>query len=382
VVPLVGHNLVRLAVNGCGRELSATALDACVGLLDENLGQGAAGASTGLLYTPACFAGTRELVALASTVARHRGLLSCHIRDEGNRLADSIGELLEVAAASGASLQISHLKVSGRANWGRLSAVLDRIQELAAAGHDITFDSYPYLFGCSTILTLFPLELLREPLEAVIARLVEPRYRAWARTVIAAPDGLLTTVGPENIRVASSSVVGPVPLVGRTLADIAPDWGCDVPELICELVAQERGRTSIFLFQMSEGDVRRALAHPLGCIGSDGIPAPSGTAHPRLGSAFLQMLCRYVRDEPVCALPEAVRKMTALPARKLGLRGRGRIDVGQVGDVVVLDLGRLAAGDTTTGRSRRGVDWVVLDGRIVVENAAYNGVRAGRLLRR
>jgi len=382
VVSLVGHNLLRLYANGCERRLGAGVQAAMEALLAAQLDAGAAGLSTGLLYAPACFADRDELTALARVARSRRRLLCCHIRDEGDGLAASIEEVLAVQAASGVALQVSHLKASGRRNWGHVPSILARLEAAVAAGADVRYDAYPFAFGCSTIITLLPTAMLDVPTERLMARLREPAGRAAVAAALARPECLLASVGAERIVIAGSVSEAMRRWVGRTLAEVAAAMGCSVVEALIEIVLADRGRTSIFLLQMDEDDVRRTATHPLGLLGSDGIPVQHGVAHPRLRSAFLQMLCRYVRQEGLLDLPSAVERLTAHPAARLGLAERGGLRPGCHADVVVADLEKLdPAADPFRASSWRGVDAVVLNGTVVVEHGALNGERAGVFVR-
>ena len=383
VVSLVGHNLLRIHANGCERDLAAGALNRMQALLERQFAGGARGVSTGLLYTPACFAAVAELTALATLTRAHAGLFSCHIRDEGDQLEAAIAEVLAVQAASGVALEISHLKASGRRNWGKVAAVLETLAATAAGGRDVSYDCYPFVFGCSTILTLLPTAVLDADLETLCARLLDPAMRAHLRLQMSTPASLLGSVGAEHIVVAGATAAACQPDVGRSLADSALATGKDVVDVVLDLVIADRGQTSIFLFQMDEDDVRRTLSHPLGLLGSDGIPVRHGIPHPRLLSAFLQMLSRYVVQEGLLPLPAAVRKLTANPARKLRLPARGSLAPGQAADVVVVDLERIRpAADPFLAQPFRGVDAVVLNGQVVVESTEYTGQRAGVVLTR
>jgi len=350
-------------------------------LLVQQFEGGSGGLSTGLLYAPACFAEGPELTALATVAKAHGRLLSCHLRDEGDGLAAAIAEMLAVQQASGVALEISHLKVSGRRNWGTLPAALTQIEEAVARGADVTFDAYPFTFGCSTVVTLLPAAVLDTDMATLVRRLGDPAVRAAVRTALSRPESLFASVGPERVVIAGSVSPELCRYGGRTLAEVARERRVDPVEALLDLVIADHGRTSIFLFQMDEADVRRALVHPLGMLGSDGIPVQHGVAHPRLRSAFLQMLCHYTLGERLCSLPAAVRKLSVLPARRLGLARRGALVPGAAADVVVADVSRTRpAADPFRPGPFRGVDAVVLNGQVVVEDATCTGLRAGVFL--
>ena len=376
IMALVGHNMLRISINGFERSMPPNRLALCLDLLDRQLEAGACGVSTGLLYQPACFSDIEELTAFAHRVRKHRGLFSWHVRDEGDALEQSIDDAISVATRSGAATQISHLKASGRSNWGKMTAVLARIADAVGRGCDLTFDSYPYEFGNSTIMTLLPNEVVHGSVKELRDKLREKGFRQHVTDSMRGPGALLNSVGPENIVIAACSEARNRECEGMSLREAAAYRGRGACDLVCDLIIDEGGRTSIFLHQMSEGDVRLALSHPLGCIGSDGIPAPRGRAHPRLRSAFLCMLRACIGEEPLCSVPEAVRKMSVLPAARLNLTDRGAIEKGRVADLTVFDVDRIKPEP-----SRRGMDYVVLNGRVVVEDAQFNGTLAGSFLR-
>jgi N-acyl-D-amino-acid deacylase len=281
------------------------------------------------------------------------------------------------------ALEISHLKASGRRNWGTLPAVLARLEEAVARGADVRYDCYPFAFGCSTIVTLLPAAVLDSGMDTLCRRLADPSVRAEVRAALARPQSLFAAVGPERIVIAGSVSPELRRHLGQTLAAVAREAGKHPVAALLDLVIADRGRTSIFLYQMDEDDVRRALAHPLGMLGSDGIPVQHGVPHPRLRSAFLQMLCRYVVGEGLCPLPVAVRKMSTLPAQRLRLPTRGALAPGYAADIVVVDLAKVRpAADPFRPEAFRGVDVVVLNGQVVVENCECTGLRAGAFLRR
>jgi N-acyl-D-amino-acid deacylase len=310
-------------------------------------------------------------------VKAHDGLFCWHLRDEDEALERSIEEVLAVARQTGVSTQISHLKVSGRGNWGGMAAVLDRIELAVADGLDVTFDSYPYDFGNTCLMTLLPADIVGGDVQEIVEKLQDGHWRERVAGVMNGPRSLVSSIGSENIVISGCVEAKNRELVGKSLRDAAASRGRAITDLIFDLTVEERGRTLIFLSQMCEADVRLALSHRLGCVVTDGIPAPKETAHPRLRSAFLQMLKKYVAEEGVCSLPEAVGKMAALPATKLRLKRRGTLAVGNFADINVFDMDRLKAGSV----ERRGMEYVVLNGQVVVENGEFSGTLAGKVLR-
>jgi N-acyl-D-amino-acid deacylase len=313
----------------------------------EGMAAGALGLSTGLIYPPGAFAHTEEIIALAKVAADHGGLYMTHMRDEGDRLLEAIEEAARIARQAGLPLEISHHKAAGRDNWGKTEQSIALIEKEREAGVDVNFDAYPYTAG-STIL-------------AVMARRRETE--------------------PEGVIVAS--VRNKPEYEGKTLAELADLLDVPADEAAQRVLEADPGAVAVF-FMMDEADVRRVLAHPLCMIGSDGIPSPTGKPHPRLFGTFPRVLGTYVREERLFSLEEGVRKMTSLPAGRLGLPDRGEIREGYAADVVIFDPQKIA--DRATYEEPRqypaGIEYVMVNGEIAVERGKQTSARAGKLLRR
>lgn len=380
-VPFVGHNMLRLAVNGNTRLLSDEQLETMCELADQECRRGVYGVSTGLLYPPASFARTEELIRLAAVVVRHGAVLSCHLRCEGHHMDESLAEAIEVAKKTGVELQISHLKLAGVVNWGKMRALLREIARANRQGCRISFDIYPYLFGHSTLLSLLPAKATEGSLEVAVRKLRNPSQRTALKTHLQSADSLLATAGPENIVVASCTTAANQCLVGMNLREIAQQRRMEVVDVVCDLLVAEKGKGTIFLHLMCENDVREALRHPLGMLGTDGIPVQNGLAHPRLTSTFPRFLARYVLCEDGIPLEKAVAKMASMAARKLRLIGRGAIRPGFFADLAVFDLEQLKSA-VFSGQILPGAEYVIINGKLAVENGRFNGARAGRCLLR
>lgn len=381
VVTLAGHNMLRIGVNGNSAEISPQRVEAMAELLEDQLAQGAAGMSTGLIYLPACFAHKDELLILGRRIMKRNKIMSWHIRDEGDGQPKALEEVLDVADSTGVSTQISHLKVSGQRNHGRMPFVLESLERSITEGNNVSFDAYPYTFGNTTILTLLPDWVLNDKLPIVYDKLCQPAFRERVKIDMLKPSSAFSGVGPEKIILAACSEARNAALQGLNLVEAARRRGCDARDLVLDLIIQGKGKTSIFLFQADEKDLRLALANNHGFLGSDGVPLPGGMSHPRLTNTFLRFLGHYVAHEKICSLPDAVKKMSVLPARKLGLPQRGGLAVGNAADIVVFDLDKIRIQKQDGFREQwRGVDYVVLNGKVVVEKTEYNGLCAGRHL--
>jgi N-acyl-D-amino-acid deacylase len=390
VIQLVGHGTLRIAAMGFARRApTATELTRMQALLAAAMEDGAWGLSTGLVYAPGSYAATDEIVELARVAARQRGYYATHIRGEGASLLDAVREAIRVGHEADIPVQISHLKAAGRPNWGKVAEALALIDAANSDGLDVMTDVYPYTASSTTLRTLLPDWTLEGGINAMLARLRDPDARARIRKEFEAPaagQSLLDRVGWENIMVASS---GHRPdAEGKRISAIAEERGMDPLEAVFELIVDEGGQGHMILFQLDEGDLRRALIHPRVMIGSDGYAlAPHGEMagskpHPRSYGTFPRVLGEYAREQRLLTLPLAVHKMTGLPARRLGLRDRGVLRPGARADVVVFDARRVADVATYENPHRypEGIEHVIVNGRSVIRDGEHTGSLPGRLL--
>jgi N-acyl-D-amino-acid deacylase len=388
VIQLVGHGTLRVAAMGFARRAPAAGeLARMQRWLAEALEAGAWGLSTGLIYAPGSYATTEEIVAVARA-ARGRGLYASHIRGEGATLLRAVQEAIRIGGEAELPVQISHLKAAGRPNWGRVTQALAVIDAAAGEGLDVMADVYPYTASSTSLRTLLPDWTLEGGIEAMLARLTDGQVRRRIRRELEAPDNrLLDRVGWEDIMIAYSPRRKDAE--GRRLSEIAAARGMDPLEAAIELIVDEAGRAAMILFQLDEGDLACALEHPRVMIGSDGSAlAPygelgEGRPHPRNYGTFPRVLGEYARERRLLSLPQAVHKMTGLPARRLGLRDRGVIRVGACADLVVFDAKRIADQATYEDPHRycTGVEHVLVNGRWVIRDGQHTGNLPGRVLR-
>ena len=382
VAALVGHNTVRMTANGMDRALREGALEAMERMVDESIAAGAIGFSTGLIYVPGTYSDTDEVVALARAAHRWGGLYATHMRSEDRALDAALDEAIAVGRRAQVRVQISHCKAAGRAQHGDSTLLLEKLHTARADGVDLHGDQYPYLAGATFLSALIPPAAHEGGPERMRERLRDPGERARVRAAAEdqAPDngtGLWRETLPGDVLVVHHRDAG---VEGKTLEELAA--GRDAWDVMCELV--ERDPTAMMVVTlMDEDDVRAIMADPLIGIGSDnGIPV--GLEHPRTWGCFPRLLGRYVRELGVLAWPEAIRKMTSLSASHFGLTGRGWIGAGAIADVTVFDPETIGH-DGTYQRPNvdpTGVDHVVLGGRVVVDEGAFTGDRAGRVIRR
>lgn len=381
VASLVGHHTLRISANGMAEALAPGALARMVDLADAAFAEGAFGLSTGLIYAPGVYADADEVAALAAVAARWGRPYATHMRDEGDGLADSLAETLDVARRTGVRVQVSHCKAAGRRNHGRAGELLAALHAARAEGLDVHGDAYPYTTGESFLTALLPAEAQIGGRAELVRRLSDPATRAAlaARSLAGGPgSGSWTQTTPAGVLLSMHTDTA---LLGRSVAEVAAERGLDPWDALCDLVLADPGAMMVYEL-MAEADVRTILADPLIAIGSDNS-VPVGNAHQRGWGCFPTVLGRYVRDLGVLDLPEAVRKMTSLTADALGLPGRGRLVAGGIADVAVLDPDAVRhAGSPQAPWTRpEGIVFTVLAGQVVVDGGAFTGARAGRVLR-
>ncbi|HEX2515393.1 MAG TPA: D-aminoacylase [Chloroflexota bacterium] len=386
VVPLAGHVTLRSAAMGFDfRPPNAEEQAGMEALLEEALGAGAFGMSSGLMTPPSSYADTEELVALGRVLRRHEGLYFSHIRGEGETLFRATAEAIEIGERAGVPVQIAHHKAAFRPNWGRMPHVT-RLSEWAVdRGVDVRFDVYPYTAGSAGLTQLIPDWAHEGGREALLGRLRDAQSRARLREEVLAFGReweriYVTTVNREANR----------HLEGKTLAEIGEQRHAAPVDVLFDLLLEEGGRVGMLHFIMDEGDVEYVLKHPLSMIGSDGSslrpegPLGRGKPHPRSYGCFPRVLAHYVRQRRLLSLEEAVRKMTSAPATRLGLKGKGLLRWGMDADLVVFDpqTVRDAATFAEPHRYAEGVRHVIVDGTLTVRDGEHTGSRAGRVLRR
>jgi N-acyl-D-amino-acid deacylase len=388
VAQLIGHGTLRLAAMGFARRPpTAGEQRAMERMMDEAMADGAWGLATGLIYAPGSYATTEEIIGIARRAAG-RGFYASHIRGEGATLLDAVAEAIRVGREGGLPAQVSHIKAAGRPNWGKVADALALIDAARAQGQDVMADVYPYTASSTTLRTLLPDWVLEGGIDAMLKRLADPRDRERIRRELTGGgEGLLRGLEWSDIMVAYAP--SRPEAQGRRLAEIASARGEDPLDAAIELIVAEQGKGYMILFQLDEADLRRALAHPHVMIGSDGSalaaegPLAVGKPHPRSYGTFPRVLGRYARDEGALTLPEAVWKMTGLPARRLGLVDRGVLAPGAMADVVVFDAPTVADRATYEDPHRyaAGIGHVLVNGRVVVADGQHTGALPGRVLR-
>jgi N-acyl-D-amino-acid deacylase len=353
--------------------------------------EGAMGVGSSLIYAPATFAETPELIALATASAQCGGMYISHMRDEGEGLLEAIDELVAIARASGGPAEIYHFKQSGKTNWPKIDAAIARVEAARAAGLRITADMYTYPASSTGLDAAMPAWVQAGGYDKWAARLKIPANR---KRVIAEMrggvdgwvSGIANAGGPDKVMLLGFKNPALKPLTGKTLAQVAAARGVSAEDAAIDLVIEDGSRIQVAYFSMSEANVARQVTLPWMSFGSDaGALAPRGnflksSTHPRAYGNFARLLGKYVRDEKRLTLAEAVRKLSALPAANLGLADRGRLAVGMMADVAIFDP-RTIADRATFDRPHQlavGMRHVLVNGQPVLLNGAMTAARPGR----
>jgi N-acyl-D-amino-acid deacylase len=395
VASFVGATTVRIHELGyADRRPTAEELERMKALVRGALHEGALGVSSALIYVPATFADTDELVALASVAAECGGLYISHIRNEGDQLLEAFDEFCQIARRAKVRAEVYHLKASGQANWGKFAALLARIAAARERGEPISADMYTYHASSTGLDSIMPPWVQEGGLRAWIARLRDPDVRARVKAEMNAPtstwdNGWRCSGGAENILLVGLRTPRLKPLAGRTLADVAAERGLPPEDTAMQLVLEDESNVGAAFFSMSEDNVRQAVRTPWISFCSDAQSVSAEgvflqrNPHPRTYGAFARLLGRYVRDERLIPLREAIRRLTSLPAANLHIPGRGRLAPGCAGDVVVFDPTTVA--DRATFKEPHqyavGVRDVLVNGVAVLRAGEHTGAQPGQVVR-
>lgn len=386
VASLVGHNTVRKQVMGLERRAATPAEQMRMeALVDQAMDDGAVGLSTGLIYLPGLYSDTPEVVGLARAAARHHGVYASHIRDEGSKVVEAINEALDIGRQAGLPVQISHFKVGAPANWGRSRETLALIEKARADGLDVTIDQYPYTASSTQLSVVLPDWAVEGGQAEIAKRLADPAHRARI-----AADILKSAQRNKRPDFSYAVVARHAPepaLNGRNLSQINQQRGRPATmeaEIQTLLDIVQAGGAQMTFHGMSEEDVRRIMAWPFAMVGADGgVQSGTGMPHPRSYGTNARVLGKYVREEQVMRLEEAVRRMTSLAAQRFQLNDRGLLRPGYAADIVIFDdkTVRDRATFEHPHQLSEGFDLVVINGVVTMEAGKHSGAKAGAALR-
>ena len=356
-------------------------------VMEDNLLAGAVGLSTGLEYTPDSYARTEEIIELCRIVSSHNGVYATHMRDEGDKVLEAIDETLNIARASNASVEISHLKTAYQRNWHKNSEVLAKLEEAEKSGIRVNFDRYPYIAGSTSLDFYFPNQAKQGTTAEFIARLKDPGFDKEFRSYLKMQEERLGSW--DKVVIASVYTAKNKPFEGKNILEASSQSGKPPYEFMRDIIIEEEDRVEMVVFNMSEDNLKKILSHPLWMPGSDGSAiAPSGVLsvgkpHPRFYGTFPRILGKYVREEKILMLPEAIKKMTSTPACKFGFQKRGQIAENWWADIVVFNPDTVIDKATWTDPHQfpEGIDYVIVNGQIVVHEGEQTDLLPGTILR-
>ena len=392
LAPLVGHGTLRAFVMGYEkRKPTSNELEEMKHLLAESLEQGAFGMSTGLIYPPSCYAETEEIIELCRIVAEYGGIYASHIRGEDYRLLDSVREAIEIGEKAGVPVEISHHKAAGRENWGKVKESLKIIEEARSRGVEVTCDVYPYTAGSFGLDSVLPPYAHEGGVKKMLEKLKDSEFRRKLKEdMIKGVDdwrSFVKIIGWENIMI--SYCKGHPEYEGKMISELAKQKNIDPFDFVFDLIIEEKASARVVLFSMSEEDMRTVLKSPFSMIGSDSSARATygilsaGKPHPRAYGTFPRVLGKYVREEKVLTLQEAIRKMTSFPAQKLGLKDRGLIKEGMWADITIFNPEKIIDRATFIEPHQypEGIEYVIVNGKIVIENGEHTKEKPGKVLK-
>jgi N-acyl-D-aspartate/D-glutamate deacylase len=362
-------------------------------VVEREMKDGALGIASALIYAPGFYATTEELIEVCKVAAQHKGIYISHMRSEGNRLVEAVEELIRISREAGLPAEIYHLKAAGQANWPKMNKVIELVEAARPSGLRITADMYTYTAGGTGLDAAMPPWTEDGGMDALYKRLSDPAQRARIAREIRTPSDkwenlYLATGSPDRVLLVEFKSDALKPLTGKTLAEAAKMRGKSPEETIMDLVLEDRSRIGTIYFMMSDENLKRQIQLPwvsfasdAGSIAAEGVFLKSA-AHPRAYGSFVRVLGKYVRDERVLTLPDAIRKLAALPSSNLGLARRGVLRVGNFADVVVFDPATIA--DKATFEQPHqyavGVRHVFVNGVQVLKDGEHTGAKPGRAL--
>jgi N-acyl-D-amino-acid deacylase len=394
VASFVGATTVRIYVLGeADRPPNAEELVRMRALVRQAMEDGALGVGSSLIYAPAFYAKTDELIAMCKEAAPYHGMYISHMRSEANRLLEAVDELITISREAGVPAEIYHLKAAGSANWPKMDQVLQRIEAARAQGLRITADMYTYPAGATGLDAAMPPWVQEGGYDAWRKRLMDPEIRARViremRTPTDAWENLMILAGsPDRVLLIGFKNEKLKPLTGKTLAEIAAMRGTSPEDTAIDLVIEDHSRIDTVYFLMSEDNIRKQIKQPWVSFGSDAAAsAPEGvflksSCHPREFGNVAKLLGQYVRDERLIPLEDAVRRLTSLPATNLGIAERGALQPGYFADVVVFDPATVRANATFENPRQyaTGIVHVFVNGQQIVRDGEHTGAKPGRVV--
>jgi len=386
---LVGQGTIRGAVVGFNdRAAKPDELKRMKSLVEENLIDGAIGLSSGLEYAPGSYASPEEIIELCQVVSRMKGVYASHMRSEGDNLIESLDETIEVGRRTGVTLQISHFKAAYPRNWHKLDDAFKKVEQAREEGIPIFCDRYPYTAGSSGLSFYFPLWARQGTTEEFINRLKDPTLDSRIRAHIRSQEEKIGSW--DKVFITSVLTEKNQKFQGKNILQAAQETGKEPFEFMRDILIEEKNQVSMVVFMMSEENLKRVLSHPLVGIGCDGSAiAPygllgGGKPHPRSYGTFPRVLGKYVREEKILTTEEMIKKMTSIPADRFGFSNRGKLQTGCFADLVIFDEEKIIDKATYEDPHQYpvGVEYVLVNGQIVIERGDHTGLLPGKILRK
>jgi N-acyl-D-amino-acid deacylase len=392
VASFIGATTIRAHVIGLeDKKPTPEQLDRMRTLVKQEMEAGALGIGSSLIYAPAFYASTEELIELCKVAARYRGKYISHMRSEGNRLIEAVEELIRISREARLPAEIYHLKAAGKDNWPKMDRVITMVEQARKEGLRITADMYTYDAGSTGLDATMPPWVLDGGYQEARKRLSDPGTRAKIAAAITTPSSewenlYLAAGSADRVLLVAFKSEALKPLAGKTLAEVAKLRGESVPDTIMNLVLEDQSRVGAVYFMMSEDNIRKQMRLPWVSFGSDAgsmapeLPFTRSSTHPRAYGNVARLLGRYVRDEKVIPLEEAIRRLSGLPATNLELDGRGFLREGMFADVVIFDPAQIA--DRATFEKPHqyavGMKHVFVNGVQVLKDGEHTGAKPGR----
>jgi len=392
----VGATQVRRMVLGdADKQPTPAELDRMKALVREAMEQGTVGLSTSLQYSPAPYAKTEELIALAAEASRYGGIYASHMRSEAGAVLEALDEAIRIGRDAKIPVEIWHVKAAGKRNWGRMKDIVAKIEQARRDGVDITADTYAYPAWFNSFSAFIPPWAHDGGDEKLLERLKDPQARARIRADMLTPDDKgwdnewQEIPGPEAVLIGAVQNPELASIQGKTLADVAQLWKMDPIDTVCEILIRDHAFTYVAVFGMSEPDVALAVQQPWVSFNNDSQgTAPTGLLgqehpHPRAYGTFPRVIRKYVREDKLLSLEEAIRKMSSLPAQKMRLADRGVVKAGMWADLVVFDAATVTDKATFAQPNQLsvGMDYVLVNGVPVIAAGKATGARPGKVLR-
>lgn len=387
IVALAPHGNIRALVMGFeNRKPSDEELSQMKEALGNVLQQGAVGMSTGLIYPPCVYADQEELIALCKTVAEYNGIFVTHMRDEGDALLSAMDEVIGIASQGDVPLHISHFKVAFKQNWGKSKKSIKKLETARRQNVEVTFDQYPYVAGSTMLDAILPPWSLEGGTKEMLSRLEDSSTRKKIKQTIKEgnikqwPDHY-KGCGPGGIIISSVESERNKNMEGKTFKELAKMKDKDPLDIAFDLLVEEEASVSMIHFYGSKEDVKRIMQHKAGMACTDGIFP--GTPHPRTYGAMPKILRKYVREQQILSLEDAIRRMTSFPARRFGLYNRGILSEGMKADIVILDYSQIK--DTATYENPRqypkGIEYVLVNGKIAIQKTNRTETLSGKIIK-